>query len=52
MALATDIAGFSRLITALDPWLERMVIVGGLGPPVVPPASRRAEARLRATDDP
>lgn len=28
MALATDIAGFSRLITALDPWLERMVIVG------------------------
>lgn len=29
MALAPDIAGFSRLITALDPWLDRLVIVGG-----------------------
>jgi hypothetical protein len=29
MALAPDIAGFSRLITALDPWLDRVVIVGG-----------------------
>ncbi len=29
MALALDIAGFSRLITALDPWLDRLVIVGG-----------------------
>jgi hypothetical protein len=29
MALLTDVAGFSRLITALDPWLDRVVIVGG-----------------------
>lgn len=29
MALAPDIEGFSRLITALDPWLDRVVIVGG-----------------------
>jgi hypothetical protein len=29
MALAPDIAGFSRLITALDPWLDQVVIVGG-----------------------
>jgi hypothetical protein len=29
MALAPDIAGFSRLITALDPWLDRVVLVGG-----------------------
>jgi hypothetical protein len=29
MALAPDIAGFSRLITALDPWLDRVVIAGG-----------------------
>jgi hypothetical protein len=29
MALAPDIGGFSRLITALDPWLGRVVIVGG-----------------------
>jgi hypothetical protein len=29
MAPASDIAGFSRLITALDPWLDRVVIVGG-----------------------
>jgi hypothetical protein len=29
MALPPDIAGFSRLITALDPWLDRVVIVGG-----------------------
>jgi hypothetical protein len=29
MALAPDVAGFSRLITALDPWLDRVVIVGG-----------------------
>lgn len=29
MALAPDITGFSRLITALDPWLDRVVIVGG-----------------------
>lgn len=29
MALTPDIEGFSRLITALDPWLDRAVIVGG-----------------------
>jgi hypothetical protein len=29
MTLAPDIAGFSRLITALDPWLDRVVFVGG-----------------------
>jgi hypothetical protein len=29
MTLAPDIAGFSRLIRALDPWLDRVVIVGG-----------------------
>lgn len=29
MALAPELAGFSRLITALDPWLDRVVIVGG-----------------------
>jgi hypothetical protein len=28
-ALAPDVAGFSRLMTALDPWLDRVVIVGG-----------------------
>lgn len=28
-ALAPGIAGFSRLIAALDPWLDRVVIVGG-----------------------
>lgn len=29
MPLAPELAGFSRLITALDPWLDRVVIVGG-----------------------
>jgi hypothetical protein len=29
MPLPPDIAGFSRLMTALDPWLDRVVIVGG-----------------------
>lgn len=29
MELAPDIAGFSRLITALDRWLDQVVIVGG-----------------------
>lgn len=29
MASAPDIAGFSRLIAALDPWLNQVVIVGG-----------------------
>jgi hypothetical protein len=29
MALGGDIAGFARLITALDAWLDRVVIVGG-----------------------
>jgi hypothetical protein len=29
MALAPDIGGFSHLIAALDPWLDRVVIVGG-----------------------
>lgn len=29
MELAPDITGFSRLITALDPWLDQVVIIGG-----------------------
>jgi hypothetical protein len=29
MAFAPDITGFSRLIAALDPWLNQIVIVGG-----------------------
>jgi len=29
MPIASDIAGFARLITALDPWLDQVVIVGG-----------------------
>lgn len=29
MAVAPGFAGFARLITALDPWLDRVVIVGG-----------------------
>lgn len=29
MPLSPEIEGFSRLITALDPWLDRVVIVGG-----------------------
>lgn len=29
MPLAPGIDGFSRLITAIDPWLDRVVIVGG-----------------------
>lgn len=29
MPLAPEIAGFSRLAVALDPWLDQVVIVGG-----------------------
>lgn len=29
MAAPPDIAGFGRLITALDPWLDQIVIIGG-----------------------
>jgi len=47
MALEPDIAGFSRLITALDPWLNRVVIVGGwaTGCTTCIPPRRRSTSR-------
>jgi hypothetical protein len=46
-----DLQAFARLIESLTPWLDQVVIIGGLGAPPASSSSRRADPELCSSYD-